>query len=271
MNKFEAIFARNHKKHLEKACELSSKYPLKFMSFRSSKPWISAEKLLRNQSSMTVFFSEVGGMGLITYQATLHNVILHPEKRKAETQKWSRFAITTKEDLLSDAKTIYVISHCKAVQPFPMTNLIKVSDGKPLSKNFKYSYALVLEEPTDIELMPDELLFSNQYSEGAVKQILVNYFERNPTARQECLDYYGLTCRVCGFNFEEAFGLIGKGFIHVHHLKPLSKIKKGYIVNPIKDLIPICPNCHSMIHKNNPPYKVEKLKAIIQSHKNNNS
>ena len=210
-------------------------------------------------------------MGLITYQATLHKVILKPEKRKAEIQKWSRFAITTEEDLLSEAQTIYVISHCKAVKPFPMTNLIKVSDGKPLNKNFKYNYALVLDETTDIELMPDELLFSNQYSEGAVKKILVNYFERNPKARQECLDHYGLTCKVCGFNSEEVFGPMGRGFIHVHHLKPLSKIKKGYIVDPIKDLIPICPNCHSMIHKYNPPYKVEKLKTIIQINKKRNS
>jgi 5-methylcytosine-specific restriction protein A len=76
---------------------------------------------------------------------------------------------------------------------------------------------------------------------------------------------------VCGFNFEEAFGSIGKGFIHVHHIKPLSKIKKGYIVDPIKDLIPMCPNCHSMIHKGDPPYTVEKLKTIIQGNNKGNS
>lgn len=60
MNKFEAIFARNFKKHLEKASKFSSEDPSKFMAFRSSKPWISAEKLLRNQPSMTIFFSEIG-------------------------------------------------------------------------------------------------------------------------------------------------------------------------------------------------------------------
>lgn len=271
MNKYKAIFARNHKKHLEKACKLSSKDPLKFMAFRSSKSWTGAEKSLRQQSSMTIFFSEIGGKGLITYQATLHNVILNPKKRKTEVQKWRDFAITTEEDLLSGAKTIYVFSHCKAVEPFPMTNLIKASDGEPLSKDFNYGYALVLEETTNIKLMPDELSFSDQYPEGTVAKVQVNNFERNPKARQECLDRYGLTCSICGFNFEKVFGSIGKGFIHVHHIKPLSKIKKEYMVDPIKDLIPICPNCHSMIHKSNPPYTVEKLKTIIQSNNKGNS
>lgn len=270
MSENKAVFARNHKQYLEKACELSSINPLNFISFRSSKRWVSAEESLKNQSPMTIFFSEIGGKGLITHKAILHNVILNPKEKKDETEKWLNFGLAetgrTREDLLSGAKTIYIITHCVLIKPFPMTNLIKASDGKPLSKDFGYSYALVLEETPDFEAMPGELPFSNQYLEGSVKKVLVNYFERNPMARQECLDYYGLSCIVCGFNFEEAFGSIGKGFIHVHHIKPLSKIKKGYIVDPIKDLIPICPNCHSMIHKGDPPHTIEKLKTIIQSH-----
>jgi predicted HNH restriction endonuclease len=60
------------------------------------------------------------------------------------------------------------------------------------------------------------------------------------------------------------YGDIGKGFIHVHHLKPLSKIGRNYELDPITDLHPICPNCHAMIHQRDPAYTINQLKAIIK-------
>src|SRR5262245_61157874 len=111
MHKKRAVFARNHKQYLEKACELSNKNPLSFVSFRLSKRWVSAENALRNQSPITIFFAEIGGKGLITHKATLHNVILNPKENKGEAEKWLSFGLTetgrTREDLLSGAKTIY--------------------------------------------------------------------------------------------------------------------------------------------------------------------
>ena len=56
--------------------------------------------------------------------------------------------------------------------------------------------------------------------------------------------------------------MIGTGYIHVHNLKPLSEIKEEYKVDPINDLRPVCPNCHSMIHKAN--YSIEQLRDIIR-------
>lgn len=84
--------------------------------------------------------------------------------------------------------------------------------------------------------------------EGAKKQITVNRYERDPTARKKCLQKYGYKCSVCGFDFKTAYGKIGTDYIHVHHLKPLNEIKKEYKINPINDLRPVCPNCHSMLH-----------------------
>jgi len=98
--------------------------------------------------------------------------------------------------------------------------------------------------------------------EGALKQIIVNAYERNQIARKQCIDEYGYTCSVCGFDFEAVYGMIGTGYIHVHHLKPLSEIKEEYKVDPINDLRPVCPNCHSMIHKAN--YSIEQLRDIIR-------
>lgn len=85
--------------------------------------------------------------------------------------------------------------------------------------------------------------------EGAKKTITVNAYERNPIARQKCIDYYGYNCIVCGINFEKVYGEIGKNFIHVHHIIPISEIDKNYKVNPKTDLIPVCPNCHAMLHR----------------------
>lgn len=85
--------------------------------------------------------------------------------------------------------------------------------------------------------------------EGAKMEIVINRYERNPIARQKCLQFHGLNCLVCDMNFEKLYGEIGKGFIHVHHVIPLHSIKEEYIVNPETDLIPVCPNCHAMLHQ----------------------
>ena len=96
-----------------------------------------------------------------------------------------------------------------------------------------------------------------------MKKVLVNSYERNPHARKKCVDYFGFDCQVCGFNFEQKYGEIGRGFIHVHHIVDIASIGNKYSVDPINDLIPVCPNCHAMLHKNTPPHSVQKLKTII--------
>ncbi|MEG4409005.1 HNH endonuclease [Microcoleus sp. MON2_D5] len=68
---------------------------------------------------------------------------------------------------------------------------------------------------------------------------------------------------MCHFNFEKLFGEIGKGFIHVHHIIPLSEINQEYEVNPIQDLRPLCPNCHAMIHRKYPPFTIEEIKDLL--------
>lgn len=109
---------------------------------------------------------------------------------------------------------------------------------------------------------PEEIKTSTELREGAARQILVNAYERNPTARKLCIEHYGTSCAACGFNFEDKYGEAGKDFIHVHHLKPLANIKEGYVVDPVEDLRPVCPNCHAMIHKGKPAYSIEKIQEL---------
>jgi 5-methylcytosine-specific restriction protein A len=109
---------------------------------------------------------------------------------------------------------------------------------------------------------PDEMDESRQYIEGAVQRILVNRYERDPHARAKSVKHYGLRCQVCEFDFEAVYGTLGQGFIHVHHTVELSKIGKPYIVDPIKELKPVCPNCHAMLHKRERPYSIDELRDI---------
>lgn len=73
---------------------------------------------------------------------------------------------------------------------------------------------------------------------------------------------------VCSFDFEKFYGSIGKNYIHVHHVVPLSEIKKEYKLDPIKELIPVCPNCHAIIHRTQPALTVEQLRNHLARSEN---
>lgn len=109
--------------------------------------------------------------------------------------------------------------------------------------------------------MPDEMA-SESLVEGDRVTVFVSRIERNPVARQKCIDHHGKCCCVCGFDFAKMFGEIGEGFIHVHHLNPVSKAQVPREVDPIRDLRPICPNCHAMAHREDPPIGIERLQEI---------
>lgn len=107
--------------------------------------------------------------------------------------------------------------------------------------------------------------FQKEYTEGTPSDVNVTRYERNPHARKVCIDHYGLTCVVCGMNFQEVYGEIGKDFIHVHHLRQVATIGKEYKIDPVKDLRPVCPNCHAMIHRRIGPYTIEEIKGKIKT------
>lgn len=111
--------------------------------------------------------------------------------------------------------------------------------------------------------LPEELDDKDEYFEGAIKRISINAYERNLEARKKCIEHYGATCYICGFNFEKTYGDIGKDFIHVHHLKQLSDIRENYQIDPLNELLPVCPNCHAMIHRRKPPYTIDEVKSFL--------
>ena len=88
--------------------------------------------------------------------------------------------------------------------------------------------------------------------------------QRNLEARRKCIEIYGYKCAACGKVMTDMYGELGKDFIEVHHRSPIHLFDDTHVVDPEKDLIPLCPNCHAMIHKLKDPGDVELLKSIIQ-------
>lgn len=114
-------------------------------------------------------------------------------------------------------------------------------------------------DETSIDIGPD--LF-----EGGRRAVTVSAVERNAEARSLCLKWHGYRCKVCGIDFGEKYGELGEGFIHVHHLKPLASITQRRPVDPKVDLIPVCPNCHAMLHRRTPPFAVEEIcRALVEA------
>ena len=101
------------------------------------------------------------------------------------------------------------------------------------------------------------------FSEGTATRFTQTRYERNAFARSKCLKEYGYSCSVCGYNFEKQFGELGKNFIHVHHLTQIATRGGRHEMDPVKDLRPVCPNCHSMLHRRCPPLTIEELKALL--------
>lgn len=122
-----------------------------------------------------------------------------------------------------------------------------------------------LSIPSDEPVYPDEIDPQEPLVEGARKRVTVNIYERNPKAREECLKEHGYECAVCEMSFEEYYGDIGRRFIHVHHIKELSSISGEYEIDPVKDLCPVCPNCHAMLHKKKPAFSVDELRQRIKN------
>lgn len=171
-----------------------------------------------------------------------------------------------------------ILNHNYTLKTFPIyySDEYKNEEGIGPSKIDRFDP--VLEEKNLIEIegeyfastiygvnnIAEEIPDDNTYEEGQKYQITINAYERNPDARKKCLEHYGFKCQVCQFDFEETYGELGKNYIHVHHLIPLHQINSSYQCDPIKDLLPLCPNCHSMIHRRRDTLSVETLIGLMK-------
>ena len=136
-----------------------------------------------------------------------------------------------------------------------------------VAEKLEKDWANFLRRPVPVREISyaDEVDFQKTFREGAPKKVTTTVYERKPAARAICIKFYGAVCKVCEFDFSKKYGELGKGFIHVHHLQPKAEIGKSVKLNPIRDLRPVCPNCHAMIHQRKPVYSIEELKMIMKN------
>jgi predicted HNH restriction endonuclease len=122
----------------------------------------------------------------------------------------------------------------------------------------------VMQEDIDAE---DTELYGPR-TEGNAVMYYGKRYERDSMNRKLAIEYHGLSCVACGFNFEEMYGERGKEFIEVHHVKPLSTLESEMIIDPKKDLVPLCSNCHRMVHRRKDDIlSIEDLKDLLSSKK----
>jgi 5-methylcytosine-specific restriction enzyme A len=187
-----------------------------------------------------------------------------PAQRDGQGDARSHLAWQSVQKLLEPGHRVHVFWHTSNEAPFEyagMAAAAEIADTSPVEILWIFEATQAQPEPP---IQSPEQVPRGEYREGAVRQVLVNAYERDRAARQACITHYGLTCVVCGLRFEERYGALRAGFIHIHHVVPLSEVGAGYELDPIKDLRPVCPNCHAMLHRQRPPVSIEALRGAIQ-------
>ncbi|MGE4571129.1 MAG: HNH endonuclease [Candidatus Izemoplasmatales bacterium] len=116
---------------------------------------------------------------------------------------------------------------------------VKVSKSKKSKKVFYYDENETIKE------------------EGDTKYRHVKVRERSTKLRNAAVEFYTkegkIVCDICGFDFSKVYNGLGQGYIEIHHKKPIyqyeSDDEEVVIKDAIKNLAPVCANCHRMLHR----------------------
>lgn len=175
-------------------------------------------------------------------------------------------------DGFAEARSWFV-SHPTTDVPYPAKVIWGIATNKKGSKFISHQARDGLRkagfECADLSSIHSTELLHEQLEEGAARKSVQSRRERNPVARALCIEHYRsrnhgkLDCVVCSFDFAEVYGYLGDGFTHVHHLNPMSEAKASRVVSPTIDLVPVCPNCHSMIHRGGETRSIAKMREIL--------
>ncbi len=149
-----------------------------------------------------------------------------------------------------------------------LDRFIEVTDGCPRTGELITVTDALLgkisphESPNEFRF-PEEVPVETTYREGNIRRVEVNRYERDTQARSACIAAHGTDCCICGFNFGHVYGTTANGYIHVHHLRPLAEVGKEYVVNPVDDLRPVCPNCHAVLHLGGKCSSIEEVRNLL--------
>lgn len=174
----------------------------------------------------------------------------------------SRLSQPQIQKLLDPSTTVHVLFRTHDRAPFTYAGIgapRDVADGPPVRVRWSFREDSLFHP----ERTPGEVATAQSFEEGDVRTVKVDVRERNPAARRACIEHFGVACQVCGMTFAAAYGPIGDGFIHVHHINPLGGASGARQLDPVRDLRPVCPNCHAMLHSRSPPLTIEELKELV--------
>lgn len=142
---------------------------------------------------------------------------------------------------------------------------LRIEEVSPRVSSFLVLVVAMLPELGASALQPQ---VRSLLEEGEARTAYVKRLERSRVAREICIAVHGENCCVCGMNFGNRYGKLGAGFIHVHHLQPLASATGARPVNPVEDLVPVCPNCHAMMHRHSPPITPAELRQCLEENAN---
>jgi len=145
-------------------------------------------------------------------------------------------------------------------------NKAMLTEAEKKEKNRSSKAALAKPKEAPDPMIPEDD-DDGKLTEGRIHQVHITKHERNRDLRQQCLLHYGYECQVCGIDFEKVYGEPGKQFIEVHHLNPIADTDGEHEIDPKEDLVPLCSNCHSMIHRKpgGQPYSLKELKDLYKA------
>ena len=186
----------------------------------------------------------------------------HCNKEKAKAGKKTLY-VDVSFDRLEETPVISAaeLAHppLNAMNWFPQASGTQIPIG--IAKYLESLWAERMVAAEDAEHATD---LTDSFIEGAPYSRTSNSYERNRKARDKCLAHYGRICVCCELNFAERYGPEANGVIHVHHLEQISTIGKKYEIDPVRDLRPVCPNCHAVIHQRKKTYPIDQVKAMLK-------
>lgn len=142
-----------------------------------------------------------------------------------------------------------------------------VTNMEPFQEQLRARLPWLRRDPVVDSVLPEEIVEPSALVEGAVRSIAVDAYERNPEARRRCIEARGTACSICGFSFGAVYGPEANGYIHVHHVRPLSEVNGEYVVDPVKDLRPVCPNCHAVLHLGGKCRGIEEVRRMVDDNR----
>ncbi len=169
---------------------------------------------------------------------------------------------------LADANDVYKVIQDLAAHPTMVYRPGRRGDSRIEGLNWFLAFLNIPKRSGEVQRpRKDSIRLATPEMEGKHIKIEQTVIRRNPEARRRCIESLGCRCVACNLVMSDKYGHLADGVIEVHHLVPIHLYDEAHPINPLTDLIPLCPNCHTMIHKLEDPGDIEGLKRLIEENR----